>query len=430
MSTTYDPASEPGSPHQPGSPQWDPRAPWPGPGGQAGDEGPAGYGGRAGPGYGGPAGYGGWRQEPDGPVRRPRRRGLAVAAAGAALAVAVAGSAWAATETGTPVLSTAAIASKLDPGLVDITSTLGYQKAASAGTGMVLTSTGEVLTNNHVIAGATSIRARDVGNGRTYRAAVVGYSRSHDVAVLQLHGASGLQIVTLGNSSKVAAGQKVVALGNAGGKGGTPSVATGKVAALGSSITAVDDGDGVSEHLTGLIRTNAGIQPGDSGGPLANTGAQVIGMNTAASAASQNGSADTASATAAATTAFAIPINEALSIAGQIEAGDSSASVHIGGTGFLGVAVAPSGGQPGAFGGEASPGAVIQGVVPGSAADQAGLTAGDAIVSLGGHEVSSPSDVQTLIEGYHPGDKVSISWTDQFGQMQTATAVLAAGPAG
>jgi S1-C subfamily serine protease len=95
--------------------------------------------------------------------------------------------------------SAASVASRVSPGLVDINVTLGYQQARAAGTGMVLTPNGEVLTNNHVIEGATSISVTDVGNGRTYSANVVGYDRTHDVAVLQLVGASGLTTVTLGN---------------------------------------------------------------------------------------------------------------------------------------------------------------------------------------------------------------------------------------
>jgi S1-C subfamily serine protease len=294
---------------------------------------------------------------------------------------------------------------------------------------MVLTSTGEVLTNNHVIDGATSIKVTDVGNGRTYTAKVVGYDQTKDVAVLQLVGASGLKTVTLSSSSAQTA-QKVVALGNAGGKGGTPSVVTGKITALGSSITAVDDGDGVAEHLTGLIRTNADIQPGDSGGALADTAGQVIGMDTAASTAAQTGPQEASSTTSVPTTAFSIPINTALSIASQIEAGSSSATVHIGGTGFLGVAVASSEGPDGGFGGQSTAGAVIEQVLPGSAAAQAGLASGDTIVSVGGHDISTSSAMQTAIEGYHPGDSVSVTWTDQFGQANTATVVLTTGPAG
>jgi len=421
----------------PGAPgPWGPGGTW-GPGGPAGPAGPTGARGPGGPGGAGDPGS--WGAEPGGPARRPHRRRNAVVAAGVAGVLAAGGTAWAvAASAGTPVLSTAAIASKTDPGLVDVVSTLGYQQATSEGTGMVLTSTGEVLTNNHVISGATSIKVIDIGNGRTYTAKVVGYSESNDVAVLQLQNASGLATVSPGDSSTVRAGQKVVALGNAEGKGGTPSVATGTVSSLGSSITAVDSGDGVSEHLSGMIRSDAGIEPGDSGGPLVNTAGQVIGMDTAASTSGAEPGATSATSAAASssTEAFSIPINEALSVAGQIAAGQSSATVHIGSTAFLGVAVASGGqsgafgGQSGEFGGQAATGAAVEGSLPGTAAAQAGLGAGDVITSLGGRAISSQSDLQSAVEAYHPGSKVSVSWTDSSGQAQTATVVLTAGPAG
>src|SRR6185295_15553813 len=137
---------------------------------------------------------------------------------------------------GATALTASQIAAKVNPGVVDVVDTLGYQGGKAAGTGMVLTSSGEVLTNNHVIDGATSIKATDIGNGRTYTAKVVGYSKTKDVAVLKLVGASGLDTVTL--SSKAAqVGDKVAALGNALGKGGAPSVVTGKVTGLGKTIT-------------------------------------------------------------------------------------------------------------------------------------------------------------------------------------------------
>src|SRR5215472_5087811 len=188
-----------------------------------------------------------------------------------------------ATATSKTVLSTAEIARRVSPGLVDVTSTLGYAGATAKGTGIVLTSNGEVLTNNHVINGATSVSVTDVGNGKTYKAAIVGYDESHDIAVLQMSGASGLTTASTGDSSAVQAGDKVVGLGNAGGLDGTPSVAAGSVTALNQSITASDEGSGSSEQLTGLIETNANIQAGDSGGPLANSHGQVIGVDTAAS---------------------------------------------------------------------------------------------------------------------------------------------------
>jgi S1-C subfamily serine protease len=317
---------------------------------------------------------------------------------------------------------------RCDPGLVDVVSTLGYQDGTAAGTGMVLTSTGEVLTNNHVIEGATAIKVTDVGNGRTYTAKVVGYDKTQDVAVLQLTSASGLKTVSL-SSASAQTGQTVVALGNAGGTGGTPSVATGKVTAVDQAITASDESAGTAEQLTGLTRTNAAIQPGDSGGPLVNSYGQIIGMNTAASTATSTTGFQTQPGQAQ-TQAFAIPISEASSIAGQIEAGTSSSAVHIGSTAFLGVEVSSS--ATGNFGGGSSAGssAVVAGVVSGSAAAQAGLTQGAQITSLAGQTITSSSDVSSILANYHPGNKVSISWTDQAGQPHTATVVLTAGPAG
>ena len=237
----------------------------------------------------------------------------------------------------------------MDPGLVDIDTTLGYQQEEAAGTGIVLTSTGEVVTNNHVIDGATTISVTDVGNGKTYSASVVGYNRTKDIAVLQLHGASGLNTATIGNSSSVSVGEDIVGIGNAGGTGGTPSAAGGTVTALNQSITASDEGDGTSEQLTDLIQTNADIQPGDSGGSLVDTSGDVLGIDTAASA----GFSFQSSGQSSGNQGYAIPINEAITIAKEIEAGTSSSTVHIGATAFLGVEVAQStcGGNTGGGGG-------------------------------------------------------------------------------
>ena len=162
-------------------------------------------------------------------------------------------------------LSTEAITAAVEPGVVDIDTRLGYQSAAAAGTGMILTSNGYVLTNNHVIDGATSITATVVGTGRTYTATVVGTDVSQDVAVLRLSGASGLATVPLGDSPTVSTGDKVVAIGNAGGTGGDPTVVTGTVTDLNQSITASDENGTNAEQLTGLIVTNAPIVAGDSG---------------------------------------------------------------------------------------------------------------------------------------------------------------------
>jgi S1-C subfamily serine protease len=298
---------------------------------------------------------------------------------------------------------------------------------------MVVTSSGEILTNNHVIDGATSIKVTDIGNGRTYTASVVGYDKTDDVAVLQLQGASGLTTVSFGNSSDVATGAAVVALGNAGGKGGTPSVAAGTITALNQAITASDEGSGNSENLTGMLETNADIQPGDSGGSLVNVYGQVIGMDTAASSSSEMsspfGQSSGSSSSQSETQGFAIPINKALSIASEIEAGDASSTVHIGATGFLGVEVGSSGDSFFPGGEQDGSGVTVEGTLSGSPAAQAGLSEGDTIEAINGQAVSSSSAIQSVIGQDHPGDKVSVTWTDQSGQSHTSTIALANGPA-
>ena len=376
------------------------------------------------------------------PPRRTRGKQAFGLTATAALALAVGAGAGVALSHGSPAsgsatatskttLSVPQIAQRVDPALVDVTSTLGYQGAKAMGTGVVLTSDGEVLTNNHVIAGATSISVTDIGDGKAYKATVVGYDESHDVAVLKLSGASGLTTAATGDSSSVKAGENVVALGNAGGQGGTPAVAPGQVTALNQSVTASDSSTGTSENLTGMIQTNADIQSGDSGGPLVNGHGQVIGIDTAASSSYQlggngdgrfgSGYGGSGPGAQKQTQGFAIPINTALSIASQIEGGHGSSTTHIGATAFLGLEFS-GGGQQGS-------GAVIAGAAPGTPAAKAGLSSGDVVTSVGGHAVGSSSDIQKVLVGYHPGENISVAWTDPYGQSHTATVLLTSGPA-
>jgi S1-C subfamily serine protease len=281
---------------------------------------------------------------------------------------------------------------------------------------VVLTSDGLILTNNHVVAGATSISVTDVGNGKTYTASVVGYDRTQDIAVLKLSGASGLATASLGDSSTVNTGDSVVAIGNAGGTGGTPSAVGGSVTALNQSITAQDASTGSAEQLTGLIEVAAAIQSGDSGGPLVNASGQVIGIDTAASTSFQY--------QASGGDGFAIPISQATTIAKQIESAQASSTVHIGATGFLGI---QTGSQSGAQG---QSGAAVLGVLSGSPAAKAGLSAGDVISSVAGQTVDSPTALTNLLDGYHPGDRVKVGWTDASGQSHSATVTLTTGPIG
>ncbi len=308
------------------------------------------------------------------------------------------------------------VTARVDPGIVDVNTVLGYQNAAAAGTGIVLSADGLVLTNNHVVAGATSIRVTDIGNGQTYSASVVGYDRTEDIAVLKLSGASGLTVAPLGDSSSVNTGDSVVAIGNAGGTGGTPSAVGGTVTALDQSITAQDDSTGASEQLTGLIEIAAAIQPGDSGGPLATTSGQIVGMDTAASAGFHY--------QAAGGDGYAIAINQAITIAKQIEDGQGSTTVHIGATAFLGIQTGTQAGSQGIAG------AAVLGVLSGSPAQAAGLSAGDVIESVGGQSIDSPTTLTGLLDQYHPGDHLTIGWTDATGQAHTSTVTATTGPVG
>jgi S1-C subfamily serine protease len=300
--------------------------------------------------------------------------------------------------------------------VVDITTTLA--NGTAAGTGMVLTPTGEVLTNNHVIAGATSISVRDVGNGNTYRASVVGYDRSHDVALLQLSDASGLSTIRPATSTP-SSGAAVVGIGNAGGGGGTPSYAGGAITRTDATVTASNEYDGTSEKLTGLLATDAAIQSGDSGGPLVNSSGEVVGMDTAATAGDRlNGFGITGSG-GGGDRGFAIPITDALAIAHQIEAGQASATVHIGPTARLGVYVGQS--QTGVAG------AQIVHTESGSPAAAAGLTDGDVITAVNATETPSPNALTNVIAQLAPGQRVPVDFVTPGGAARSVTVTLGSG---
>lgn len=197
--------------------------------------------------------------------------------------------------------------------VVDIDTDQARRHAVGAGTGIVLDSGGLVVTNNHVVEGAAAISATDIGNGRTYRARVLGHDRRHDIALVELGGATGLVAAPLGDSSQVAVGDNVVAIGNAGGRGGAPSRAPGTVTAINQTISAADDLTGRSERLTGVIQIAAPLRPGDSGGPLVNSTGQVVGIDTAGTQSYRMGTGGGQG--------FAISIDQVLATAQQIDRG-------------------------------------------------------------------------------------------------------------
>jgi S1-C subfamily serine protease len=303
-------------------------------------------------------------------------------------------------------------------GIVVVRTNLEYNTGEAAGTGMVLTSSGEVLTNNHVIRDATTIKVTVAGAAHTYTAKVVGYDVAADVAVLQLSDAANLKTVST-SSAALKVGQAVTATGNAGGTGSLTS-ASGAVTALRRAITVSDD-QGGSESLSGLIETDAALQPGDSGGPLENAAGEVVGMDTAASVAEGYGRA-------ASSDGFAIPISRALSVVKQIASGKTTATVHIGTTALLGVEVTDTVGYRTPYNSSATGSTVvIAGVASGSPAAKAGLTAGDTIVRLDGHTVSSSSSVTKVMLTLHPGQHVAVIYSDATGQQHTTTVTLGSG---
>ncbi|HEY3922863.1 MAG TPA: trypsin-like peptidase domain-containing protein [Gaiellaceae bacterium] len=313
------------------------------------------------------------------------------------------------------------VTTTVDPAIVDIRTNLALQGEAAAGTGIVIGSNGLVLTNNHVIRGATSVRVTDIGNGKTYKGTVLGYSVTNDVALVQLTGASGLQTAAIGGTGH--AGEAVTAIGNAGGVGGTPSSATGTITATNRSITASDGGVN-AERLTGLIETSAALQPGDSGGPLVDASGNVIGMDTAAST-SFSFTGETSG------DGYAIPIAHALAIAKAIEAKQASGTIHIGPTALLGVSIQISDG----FGGfgvnggfSSATGATVVGTVSGGPAAKAGLQQGDVITAVAGTKITSQNSLTNVILKRAPGTSVTIKWVDAYGTTHTSTLKLAAGP--
>ncbi len=364
--------------------------------------------------------------------------------------------------------TTQAVTHAVSPGIVDVISTPSYQPGGTLeGTGMIISSDGLVLTNNHVVEGTSQEYAKIANTGHRYRVTVLGTDSTDDVALLKLDGASNLKTVPLGNSDTAQVGQAVVALGNAEGEDGRPTVVTGTITDLSRSIEASDAGAGTTENLHGMLETNAPIVEGDSGGALASTQGKVIGMNTAANTGTTGAPGSSQG--------FAIPIDRALGIIHQIEARQTSAQIQLGYPAFLGVTVASSKSGPstspspqvqlrqlkaqeragqqgfgglGGNGGErssgcestdqasapssapnVSSGVLVGGVLCGTPVDQAGMTSGAVITSINGHAITSPASLTQGLSAYHPGETVSVSWVSHGGQHKTTSMKLAAGPA-
>jgi S1-C subfamily serine protease len=348
-------------------------------------------------------------------------------------------------------------------GIMIINTTLQYSSERAAGTGMVINAAdGLVLTNNHVIENATKITAT-AASGKTFKATVVGYDVTGDIALIRLQDPSGLHAVPLGDSSAVKSGDSVTALGNAEGQSKIVT-APGKITAVNQTITASDQGGAVtSETLHGMLQTDAAVVSGDSGGPLVNASGQVIGMDTAGN---NVRFPDQQSAAG-----FAIPIKTALSVAQEIAAGHASSTITIGYPPFIGIYVGAGTSsdpqqqaedqqqQNGGFGGggfgggggngtggsqscysdnanlpiptsiaPVNSGTLVVGTICGSPAATAGLTAGSVITSVNGATIGAPQTVHNALAKSHPGDSVSLTWVTPSGQHKTASMTLTQGP--
>jgi serine protease Do len=296
---------------------------------------------------------------------------------------------------------------QVEPAVARIDTTINYQHAIGAGTGVVLDPSGTVLTNFHVVQGADSIRATVAG--QSYPVDLVGYDREHDVAVLQLRGAGGLPVGPIGDSSRLVEGEPVVALGNASGTDSPLTQEAGQVVGFGRSISAKDELTGSANQMTGLIEFAAPVRAGDSGGPLVNGAGQVVGMTTAATLNFRMGPGGKG---------FAIPINDAMAVAGQIRSGAPTDSVHIGPPTLLGVGVSTREQQ------EGLPGVIIHEVLRGGPAQQAGLMDGDVLVSIDGVQLNSATSLTAVLDRHYAGDVVDLVWIDRDGQQHNGKAPL------
>jgi S1-C subfamily serine protease len=347
-------------------------------------------------------------------------------------------------------LADEAIYARVEPSVVDVTATLRYDDETASGTGFFISSrAGLVLTNNHVIRNATSVTVTIPATNQTYQAQIIGADVSTDIAVLRITPPAGTMSAPIGDSATAAVGSTVVAIGNRAGAGGAPVPAAGVISAVGATIQAADGSSGFTETLHGMLQTTARIQPGDSGGPLANADGAVIGV-------------DTAAGTSGNRAGYAIPINVAMAAERQISLGRAAAGITLGVGGFLGVIIpATTAASPRAQAAEerslgtdtagsapqigclhtetgagvpdsvapVNSGALVDGVLCGTGAEAAGISAGDVIITADGRAVSSPDGLTSIVSACRPGSVVEITWVSPAGATRASLVRLDSAPA-
>ncbi|MDR1710897.1 MAG: trypsin-like peptidase domain-containing protein [Propionibacteriaceae bacterium] len=283
--------------------------------------------------------------------------------------------------------------------------------AQSSGTGMVLSSDGKVLTNYHVVAGTTELQVTVVDTNAVYTAKVLGFDQEQDVSLLQLQDASGLATVTI-DYDTLNISDSVSVVGNANG-GGVLVRADGTVTAKDQDLTVSSDSPwGAEEDLEGLIQTNANAEPGDSGGPMFDAEGEVTGMTTAGSERQS--------------ISYAIPIQNALKVVAVIEAGRDQGTTRVGPAGYMGVSFTETNNHRRRGG--SSTGRMIAQVVSGSPADQVGIVQGSTLLTVDGQSLYSDTNPATIIRALEPGQTVSVTWIDPYGEQHTANMTLAESP--
>ncbi len=285
------------------------------------------------------------------------------------------------------------------------------QQQSGAGTGMIVTSDGLILTNKHVVEGATGFTVT-LSDGKQYPAKLVTTDPSNDVAFLRIE-ANDLKAVDLADSDQVVVGQRVVAIGNALGEFAN-TVTEGVISGKSRPIEA-SDGQGSTEQLSNLFQTDAAINPGNSGGPLVNIEGQVIGMNTAVAGSAQN-------------IGFAIPINEVKAAIASVKDKGTIERAYLG-VQFVMLtdAFATRNNLP------IKEGALLRGdsqtlaVLSNSPAAKAGLQEGDIITRVGDADINTKKTLQSALTGYKPGDTVKVTYY-RGNDKKTADVKLEAAP--
>ncbi|QIS16136.1 S1C family serine protease [Nocardia arthritidis] len=310
-----------------------------------------------------------------------------------------------------PPLDPDYVKSVVDPALVNISASTKPFGLGAAGSGIVLTTDGQVLTSHHVVKGADTVTVTDVGNGVVYNATVLGYDAAADIALLALAGAHDLVPARIGSSADVHLRDEVLAIGNAGGVGGTPTAVGGRITDLNSAIVAVNAADLTKKSLSGMLEVAAPVTSGQSGGALADRLGAVVGVVAAASG-------DSGKAVGHPPNGYAVPIDTAMRIVRQIRSGTPTDTVHVGPTATLGVVVSDA---------KSTVGAHIDVAIYGLPAQSAGLTEGEVITAIDGRPITTASALRAAINVRKPDETIQVGIIAPDGSQRTVPIVLALG---